>query len=90
MCEWRRFKFSFIDFIHTHIIYRCVAYGVLPEEEAEKLNKKVSLQKKKMRGGVASPAPAAKKKKKAKIMKEEDDDMDMQASGAERVGSAVI
>jgi hypothetical protein len=39
---------------------------------------------------VSSPALVTKKKKKAKIMKEEDDDMDMQASGAERVGSAVI
>jgi exonuclease III len=65
----------------------CVAYGVLPDEEAEKLHKKVASRKKK---GVSSPALVTKKKKKAKIMKEEDDDMDMQASGAERVGSAVI
>jgi hypothetical protein len=73
----------------TLFLNRCVAYGVLPDEEAEKLNKKLVSRKKTIRGGVSSPAPA-KKKKKARVIQEDADDMDLQASGADRVGSAVI
>ena len=69
-----------------------MSYGVLPHDEAEKLYKKV-LKRKKGGGAVAStssaPAPV-KKKKKAKVIKEEGYDPDMQSSGAEAVGSAVI
>jgi hypothetical protein len=76
---------------HSHFIFsihlRCVYYGVLPEEEAAKLNKVV--MKRKKRGGVTSPSPA-KKKKKARVIKEEADDVDMQAPGADVVGSAVL
>jgi co-chaperonin GroES (HSP10) len=65
---------------------------VLPDDEAEKLNKVVVSRKKNQRlsGGVASPSPAKKKKKKAKVIKEEAVDPDMQTSGADRVGSAVL
>lgn len=66
----------------------CVFYGVLPEEEAEKLNKKMLKRKKESRGGVSSPSPAKKKKKKAKLVKEEADDEG--AGGMERVGSTTL
>jgi len=79
-------SYSLIIIMH----FRCVAYGVLPDEEAEKLNKVLIKRKKEMRGGVASPSPAKKKKTKARVIKEEVDDVDMQVSGADRVGSAVI
>lgn len=76
---------------HLSIHYRCVFNGVLPDEEAEKLNKVILKRKKQMKSGVASPSPAKrKKKKKAKVIKEEADDVDMQAAGADRVGSAVL
>ena len=75
---------------HDHSSCRCVQYGVLPHDEAERLHKVVMKRKKQMRGGVASPSPAKKKKKKAKVIKEEADDMDMQVGGAEQVGSAVL
>ena len=72
---------------------RCVSYGVLEEAHAEKLYKKILKRKKGSSGGTTSgnsgAAPPAKKKKKAKIIKEEMDP-DMQVSGTERVGSAVI
>lgn len=85
---------SFMLLCHSHLIFsihlRCVYYGVLPEEEAAKLNKVVMKRKKQGRGGVTSPSPAKKKKKKARVIKEEADDVDMQAPGADLVGSAVL
>ncbi|CAB9513565.1 expressed unknown protein [Seminavis robusta] len=73
----------------------CVAYGVLPEDEAQKYYKKVL--KRKGKGASASAASSsksssapAKKKKKAKVVKEEGADPDMQVSGAQAVGRSVI
>lgn len=70
---------------------RCVAYGILPEEEAEKVYKKVLKRKK---GGisssVSSPARLNKKKKKGKVIKEESADPGMQVSGGSGIGISVI
>lgn len=66
-------------------------YGVLPEDEAERLNQVVMKRKKNMRlSGEALPSPAKKKNKKPKVIKDEAVDPEMQTSGAERVGSAVL
>jgi hypothetical protein len=69
-----------------------VYYGVLPEDEAERLNDVVLKRKKKIRvSGEATSPPAKKKaKKKARIFKDEAVDPELHASGAERVGSAVL
>lgn len=68
--------------------YRCVSYGVLPTKKAEKLFKIVTERKKNQRaGGMLSSSP---KKKKIKVVKEEAVDPDMQTSGADKVGSAVL
>jgi hypothetical protein len=69
-----------------------VYYGVLPEDEAKRLNEVVLKRKKKMRiSGEATSPPAKKKaKKKAKLIKDEAVDPELHASGAERVGSAVL
>lgn len=71
------------------MFFRCLAYGVLSHKKAEKLQEIVLERKKNVRlgGGGTSPAP---KKKKAKLIKEEAVDPDIQESGAERVGSAVL
>ena len=64
-------------------------YGVLPEDEAERLNQVVMKRKKNVRlSGEALPSPA--KKKKPKVIKDEAVDPEMQTWGAERVGSAVL
>ncbi len=72
----------------------CVAYGVLPHDEAEKLNKKVTEHKRKIRmsgGAVAAPAAASKpKKKKARVMREEAVDPDLVASGSDGIGRASL
>lgn len=70
--------------------YRCLNYGVLSHKKSEKLFAIIAERKQKQRlggGAASSPAP---KKKKAKIVKEDAIDPDMQSSGAERVGSAVL
>jgi hypothetical protein len=68
-----------------------VYYGVLPEDEAERLNQVVMKRKKNMRlSGEALPSPAKKKMKKPKVIKDEAVDPEMQTWGAERVGSAVL
>jgi hypothetical protein len=73
----------------------CVSYGVLPHDEAEKLNKKVTEHKRKIRmagGAVAAPPVAASKpkKKKARVMREEAIDPDLVASGGDGVGRASL
>jgi hypothetical protein len=88
-------KNSLISVLFLILCIRCVAFGVLPEDEAEKLYKKVLKRKK---GGyavssstaVSSKNSPAKKKKKPKVIKEEDADPDMQLSGAQEVGRAVL
>lgn len=71
--------------------HRCVNYGVLPHDEAARLFKVVTARKKKLRlsGGAVAASPK-KKRSKPKLVKEEAADPDMQISGAERVGSAVL
>lgn len=72
---------------------RCVAYGVLPHDEAERLNKIVSERKKhkRLNGGTASPMKSpAKKKKKTKIVKDEAINPDMQVSGGDGIGTAIL
>ena len=82
--------------LHGVAFHRCVAYGVLPEDEAEKVYKKVLKRKKGGSGyAVASASTAsskspAKKKKKAKVIKDDDADPDMQTSGAQEVGRVVL
>jgi hypothetical protein len=70
---------------------RCVNYGVLPEDEAERVNRMILLRKGK-KGTVSSPVPASKKasSKKAKLEKDVAVKADLQISGAERVGSSTM
>jgi hypothetical protein len=77
----------------------CVSYGVLPYDEAEKLNKRVTEHKRKVRmaGGavaaVAAPAASSSskpKKKKARVLREEAVDPDLVASGGDGVGRASL
>ncbi len=77
---------------NARLLHRCVSYGVLPYNEAEKIFQVVAKRKKQQRGGASSPAvaPAAAKKKKAKLVKEEEGDPDMAISGEERIGSGMI
>ena len=65
---------------------RCVHYGVLPEDEAKQVYKKM-LARKGTKGTVSSPA-AKKSSKKAKIEKDVGVEADLQISGTERVGSS--
>lgn len=67
----------------------CVAYGVLPKKEAQRLNDIVLERKRTGKSISNSPVPEKKKKKKAKVL-EDDTDPDMQASGAEAVGRMVL
>jgi hypothetical protein len=67
---------------------RCVYHGVLPLKEAEKFNKIVTARKKGARTGDSSAV--SPKKKKVKVVRDIKADPGMQASGAERVGSAII
>jgi hypothetical protein len=69
------------------MVCRCLNYGVFSHKKSEKLFALLSERKKKLAGGLSSPAP---KKKKAKIVKEEGIDPGIQESGPEHVGSAVI
>ena len=72
-------------------MFRCLAYGVLPHEEAAKLYKKFLKRKKGGSAVAAEPeVPAKKKKKKPKIIKDEGDDPDMQISGDAGVGRSVL
>jgi hypothetical protein len=78
-------------------VYRCVQYGVLPLEEAERLHQIVVERKRQLRlgGGVAAaalPTSGSKpKKKKARVIKEEGfHDPDMAVSGGEGIGRTVI
>ena len=66
---------------------RCVHHGVLAHKEAEKYNKIVMARKKGVRTGDSSAV--SPKKKKVKVVSDMPDP-DMQISGAERVGSAII
>ena len=65
---------------------------MLSHKKAEKLQEIVLERKKNVRlgGGAQGATSPAPKKKKAKIIKEEAVDPDIQESGAERVGSAVL
>mmetsp|Transcript_33025 Transcript_33025/g.43828 ORF Transcript_33025/g.43828 Transcript_33025/m.43828 type:complete len:87 (+) Transcript_33025:46-306(+) len=74
-------------------LLRCVNYGVLPTEEAAKLDKIVTKRKKNQKAGgssIVSPSPAKKSKKKKKILKEDGFDAGMQAGGSEGMGNAAI
>jgi hypothetical protein len=75
----------------------CVSYGVLPFDEAEKLNKRVTDRKRKIRlaGGTVPPSagsssPQKPKKKKARVMKELAVDPDLAASNGDGIGRASL
>jgi hypothetical protein len=72
----------------------CVSYGVLPHDEAERLHKKVTDRKRQMRlgGGSAATSPARKTSVKAKkrVIKEERFEPDLQVSGGDGIGTAVL
>jgi hypothetical protein len=98
------FSFSFHQFLHflsCHLIelnalFRCVNYGVLPHNEAEKLYKIVTERKRSARLGTTSSSPSPQKvmlkKKKVKILKEEAyDDPDVVVSkGGDGIGTATL
>jgi hypothetical protein len=73
---------------------RCVSYGVLPHDEAERLYDIVSERKRSNRmpgGAMQSPAKPSKKAptkkvKKARLSSEEGFDPDMQVSSGDAVG----
>jgi hypothetical protein len=67
-----------------------VNYGVLNHKRAEKLFKIVTERKKHQRTGGSGMPVSAPKKKKIKVVKEGGVDPDMQTSGVDKVGSAVI
>lgn len=79
----------------------CVNYGVLPEEEAAKLYKKIQKRKAaaKSVGGSSSPGPksekkkgtsSSKKKKSKKILDDVEFDAGMGAGGDEGIGLAAM
>jgi len=68
----------------------CVAYGVLSEQEATKVHKKVLERKRRQKGLSNSPVKQPKKKKKASMVKEESVDPELQISGGDAVGRAVL
>ena len=91
--KWFVFLFSF----YYNFCNRCVSYGVLTHEEAERLYENMVDRKKSNRlsGGVpASPVKSSNSKKsskpnkvkKARILKEEDFDPDMQVSSGDGIG----
>jgi hypothetical protein len=66
---------------------------VLPHEEAEKLNKRVTEYKRKVRlagGAAVSSAPDKPKRKKAKIVKDHAVDPDMAVSSGDGIGRASL
>jgi hypothetical protein len=75
---------------------RCVAYGVLPEEEAAKVYKKIIKRKgiKKAASGSSSStsksSSSAKKKKIKKVLNDVEYDAGMDAGGDEGIGVAVM
>jgi hypothetical protein len=66
-----------------------VNHGVLPEEEAGKIYKKV-MNRKKNKGVVLSPAKPTKKRSKVKVESGVTVEADLQVGGAERVGSSTM
>jgi hypothetical protein len=62
----------------------------LPPKKADKLFKIVTERKKKLKMGGAALSSPAPKKKKVKIVKDDGVDPDLQSSGADAVGSAII
>lgn len=82
---------------HTLVVYssrhRCVEYGVLPHDEAERVYQLVLERKRKGGSSIAvssSSTPKKKKKKKPTIVKDEGVDPDMQVSGGDAIGKAVL
>jgi hypothetical protein len=70
---------------------RCVEYGILPEQEAEQLCKKILKRKGKSPGSVvSSPTPVKKKKKAVKVMGDDGADPDMQISSGDGIGRVVL
>eukprot|EP00545_Synedropsis_sp_CCMP1620_P001691 CAMPEP_0119007374 /NCGR_PEP_ID=MMETSP1176-20130426/2971_1 /TAXON_ID=265551 /ORGANISM="Synedropsis recta cf, Strain CCMP1620" /LENGTH=110 /DNA_ID=CAMNT_0006959505 /DNA_START=12 /DNA_END=344 /DNA_ORIENTATION=- len=68
----------------------CVHYGVLPEDEAGRINKKV-MDRKKNRGVVLSPArKATKKRSKVKVEAAVSVESDFKVGGSEHVGSSTM
>jgi hypothetical protein len=74
--------------IGARCFFRCVNYGVLSKEEAERLNKRLLDAKKKgLKSGIMSPPP---KKKKVKVEEDVYGDADMGIGGPDRVGSKTL
>lgn len=74
---------------HTTCI-RCIAYGVLPEDEAAKVYKMVVKRKGSKKSTSSSPKPTSsastKKKKSKKVMEDVEYDAGMGAGGDEGIG----
>jgi hypothetical protein len=78
---------------------RCVQYGTLTYEEAERLHQLVCERKKRLRlGGASAPSPTKsssvsqpkKKKTKVSVMKENEFDPELTISGEDRIGLTTI
>jgi hypothetical protein len=69
----------------------CVAYGVLPREQASQLYKQIMERKKGIKSSSpVPPSPAVKPKKKKIKVSNDDDDPDMPMSGGEGIGRASL
>ena len=79
-----------------YYVGRCVAYGVLEDDEAAKLFKIITKRKKSGKSSGSTPTPVKKKssaggsKKKAKIIGDVGYDAGMQSGGAEGIGAAAL
>jgi hypothetical protein len=69
--------------------HRCVSYGVLPWDEASRLNN-VILKRKGKKGNLSSQTPTKGSKKRVKVDKDVEVEADLQISGAEFVGSSTM
>jgi hypothetical protein len=77
---------------NPYTLPRCVNYGVLSDDEAERVYQLVLVRKGK-KGTTSSPAPTKKGSaaaKKVKLEKEVSVQADLQISGTERVGSSTM
>lgn len=86
--------------MHPSFFYRvrrCIAYGVLEDDEAAKLFKTVTKRKKGGKLSGSTPTPVKKKpsasgnkKKKARIIDDVGYDAGMQSGGGEGIGAAAL
>lgn len=88
--------FHILCLLDLLLLLRCVDYGILPIEEAEKLHQKCLKRKGKLKGTASALSPVKdtlvtkrKKKKKAKLLAD-DDGPDMQILSGDAVGKVVL